>query len=101
MIVVDGGSQDATVRHARKSGASVMTSQRGRGCQMNAGAARARADTILFLHADSRLPDGWEAMMDEAMSSGGGSRPLQWGCFESISIDVRTVIRLNCIHIIH
>ncbi|MEZ4700881.1 MAG: TIGR04283 family arsenosugar biosynthesis glycosyltransferase [Rhodothermales bacterium] len=55
LIVVDGGSQDDTAacaeRHAR-----VVTSDRGRARQMNAGARVARGDALLFLHADTTLP---------------------------------------------
>lgn len=43
----------------------VVSTPRGRGTQMNAGARRARGDVLLFLHADSQLPDGY----DEAMQS--------------------------------
>ena len=59
-IVVDGGSNDTTVEIARSRGATVVTSSRGRARQMNAGAQIARGDTLLFLHADTRLPRGFE-----------------------------------------
>lgn len=58
-IVVDGGSRDATSAIAARSGARVLSSPRGRALQMNAGAAAARGDVLLFLHADTRLPRGW------------------------------------------
>lgn len=58
-IVVDGGSRDATAAIAVRSGARVLPSRRGRALQMNAGAAAARGDVLLFLHADTRLPRGW------------------------------------------
>jgi rSAM/selenodomain-associated transferase 2 len=58
-IVVDGGSADDTVEIAQsKSGVEVVRAGRGRGRQLNIGAARAGADVLLFLHADTRLPDG-------------------------------------------
>jgi rSAM/selenodomain-associated transferase 2 len=57
VIVADGGSTDETVEIARKCGFRVITSPRGRGQQMNAGARLARGDVLLFLHADTRLPE--------------------------------------------
>ena len=59
VIVADGGSTDGTVALARAAGCLVIRSPRaGRAVQMNAGAARARGDIFLFLHADTRLPLG-------------------------------------------
>jgi rSAM/selenodomain-associated transferase 2 len=56
MIVVDGGSTDETTVVARRSGARVISSERGRGIQMHNGALMARGDALLFLHADTILP---------------------------------------------
>ena len=56
IIVVDGGSRDATAEIARGHADAVLTAARGRAVQMNAGAAAARGDVLLFLHADTRLP---------------------------------------------
>src|SRR6185369_14310285 len=50
ILVVDGGSSDRTVDRAREAGASVMISQPGRARQMNAGAAQAKGNVLLFLH---------------------------------------------------
>ena len=55
VIVVDGGSTDRTAELAA-SADRVLTAPRGRAAQMNAGAAVARGDTLLFLHVDSALP---------------------------------------------
>lgn len=55
VIVVDGGSRDASREIARTAGAKVVVSKPGRGAQMNAGARVATADWLLFLHADSRF----------------------------------------------
>ena len=60
LIVVDGGSEDATVEVARSHGATVVTLPPGRARQMNAGARIARGECLLFLHADTRLPPGYE-----------------------------------------
>jgi rSAM/selenodomain-associated transferase 2 len=56
VIVVDGGSTDDTARLAEPWADRVLQAPRGRARQMNAGAAAARADTLLFLHADTALP---------------------------------------------
>lgn len=58
VIVADGGSRDATAAIARRAGARVVESPRGRARQMNAGARAASGDVLLFLHADTALPDG-------------------------------------------
>lgn len=55
VIVVDGGSADATVQVARDAGATLIASDPGRANQQNAGADLATGDTLLFLHADSAL----------------------------------------------
>ena len=59
MIVVDGGSSDDTRKIARRAGATVIASERGRGLQLGKGAAVAKCDWLLFLHADTLLGDGW------------------------------------------
>jgi len=70
-IVADGGSRDATVEAARRAGAKVIAAPRGRACQMNAGAAASRGEILLFLHADTLLPLGWEAEARRALSRPG------------------------------
>jgi rSAM/selenodomain-associated transferase 2 len=55
VIVVDGGSHDATIQRARLRADHVLKSPRGRALQMNAGAEIAVGDVLLFLHADTRL----------------------------------------------
>lgn len=59
VIVVDGGSSDGTRKIARRAGATVIGSERGRGVQLRTGAAVAKGDWLLFLHADTLLGDGW------------------------------------------
>ena len=56
IIVVDGGSRDGSALKAAQFGARVVHSARGRALQMNAGAAVASGDILLFLHADTELP---------------------------------------------
>ena len=59
VIVVDGGSADATVSAARLAGARVVSAPPGRGVQLVAGLAQAQAPWLWLLHADARLPRGW------------------------------------------
>lgn len=56
ILVVDGGSSDATLAIARQHGATTLSSPRGRAQQMNHGAVLASGNVLLFLHADTRLP---------------------------------------------
>jgi len=60
VIVVDGGSNDDTVGIAKSLGARVITSAPPRARQMNRGAAQATGDVLVFLHADTRLPEKFE-----------------------------------------
>lgn len=57
IIVVDGGSRDDTIRLAEETGARVASSPPGRALQLNTGADMAKGDVLLFLHADTLLPD--------------------------------------------
>jgi rSAM/selenodomain-associated transferase 2 len=61
IIVVDGGSSDGSVSVALTAGARVIATPRGRGIQLAAGADAATGDWLLFLHADCRLGQSWEA----------------------------------------
>jgi rSAM/selenodomain-associated transferase 2 len=87
ILVVDGGSRDATVSLARKAGARVLESERGRAAQLRRGSQNANGDLILFLHADTRLPDGWQAALlgvlrDPAVAGGAfGFRLAERGFF--------------------
>jgi len=71
LIVVDGGSEDRTVEIARSRGAAVLTAARGRAGQMNVGARIARGDVLLFLHADTRLPQGFSDEARRTLTSPG------------------------------
>jgi rSAM/selenodomain-associated transferase 2 len=78
VIVVDGGSGDATVALSRPHADRVTIASRGRALQMNAGAAEARGEVLLFLHADTSLPDG----ADEIIAASIGTRDRVWGRFD-------------------
>ena len=76
IVVVDGGSSDATVALARDAD-HVLTSEPGRAFQMNAGADAARGDLLLFLHADCRLDPGALPAIERTLA-----RPrILAGCF--------------------
>ena len=57
LIVVDGGSADRSREIAARAGAMTLCAPKGRAVQMNRGAKQARGDVLLFIHADTRLPD--------------------------------------------
>jgi rSAM/selenodomain-associated transferase 2 len=68
-VVVDGGSHDGTIESARRvPDVTALVSARGRAVQMNAGARAARGRVLLFLHADTWLPDGALAAVDDALA---------------------------------
>jgi rSAM/selenodomain-associated transferase 2/rSAM/selenodomain-associated transferase 1 len=67
VIVSDGESQDNTAEIAEKWGAKVIQSRPNRGRQMNLGAQKASGDILLFLHADTLLPDSYSDLIREAM----------------------------------
>jgi rSAM/selenodomain-associated transferase 2 len=68
VIVVDGGSRDATTARAAAAGARVVTSERGRAAQLARGAVAARGEVLVFLHADTVLPEGWPAAVAAALA---------------------------------
>ncbi len=83
LIVVDGGSGDDTAARATPLASRLIRSAPGRARQMNAGARIGRADLLLFLHADTRLPHGADRLVANALS---GSDC--WGRFD-ISLEGR------------
>src|SRR5262244_4167279 len=85
VIVVDGGSRDATVQLARLGADHVLSAPQGRALQMNAGAEKASGDVLLFLHADTRLP----AEADRVVLNGLDQSRRVWGRFD-VKIDGRS-----------
>jgi rSAM/selenodomain-associated transferase 2 len=78
VVVVDGGSRDGSAELARPLADLVLRAPRGRGAQMNAGAAAASGDAFLFLHADTRLPPEADRLVLDGLRDGG----WQWGRFD-------------------
>ena len=73
VVVSDGGSTDGTVEIARSHGVQVVTGPAGRGAQLNAGAAVATGEILLFLHADTILPGRWRDAVVETLDCDGVS----------------------------
>jgi len=71
VLVVDGGSMDQTVTLAKAVGVRVIESTQGRAAQMNAGAAVATSEILLFLHADSRLPERFVSLIQQTLAQPG------------------------------
>ena len=83
IIVVDGGSGDNTMSTATKLADKVFSVNKGRARQMNAGAKQATGEALLFLHADTQLPDNAIPLIEQY------AQPMQWGRFD---------VRLNSPH---
>lgn len=78
LIVVDGGSGDDTVALAQSAADRVLAAPCGRAAQMNAGAALARGEILLFLHADCRLPDAADGLIIDGLRR----ERKSWGRFD-------------------
>jgi rSAM/selenodomain-associated transferase 2 len=76
IVVVDGGSRDGTRAALERLAVTVVDAPRGRARQMNAGARATTAPILLFLHADTRLPDGAVDAVAAAIDGGAAG-----GCF--------------------
>ncbi|WP_026602393.1 TIGR04283 family arsenosugar biosynthesis glycosyltransferase [Methylomonas sp. 11b] len=77
LLLVDGGSSDASPAIAKPLVDLVLPSQRGRARQMNLGAEHAQAEVLLFLHADTRLPERAAELIMSAVAQGAA-----WGRFD-------------------
>jgi rSAM/selenodomain-associated transferase 2 len=82
VVVADGGSSDATVALAGPLADIVIAAPRGRGAQMNAGAAASGGEVLLFLHADTRLPQGADALIRDGFARPGCTSGQFWGRFD-------------------
>jgi len=92
IIVVDGGSSDATVTIARSEGVrAVVSHKKGRAAQMNSGASIAREEILYFLHADTLPPKGFTYDMTTAINAGYSA-----GCY-MLSFDYdHWFLKANC-----
>lgn len=72
VIIADGSSSDQTLEVARQFPCQIVSCKTGRALQMNQGSQQAKGDWLVFLHADSRLPNDWQANV---------LKTLQWGFF--------------------
>ena len=77
LLVVDGGSRDGTLSQCAGRADEVLHAPRGRASQMNAGAAHAQGDVLLFLHVDTRLPNDAAAVIEQSIEAGAA-----WGRFD-------------------
>lgn len=89
LVVVDGGSTDDTWALACRHADRVLLAPRGRGAQMNAGAAGTKADVILFLHADTALPAEADRLVHAAIAAGAA-----WGRFDVRIDSAQPLLRL-------
>ncbi len=90
VIVVDGGSIDGTPGLALPFADRMLRAPRGRASQMNAGAAAAQGDVLLFLHADTELPaNGIDALVNGMLHTG-----RRWGRFDIVIAGVPRVLRV-------
>jgi rSAM/selenodomain-associated transferase 2 len=85
VIVADGGSEDATREIAAPLSDRVVVAPRGRARQMNAGAATASGDALVFLHADTRLPANADDVIFHSL------RKNPWGRFD-VAIEGRSAL---------
>lgn len=97
IIVVDGSPEGESVGTITRDGVTRLIAPAGRARQMNAGAAAARGDYLLFLHADTRLPQGAFRRISEALSDGrfvAGAFDLRYG---SERLPIRFIARAACL----
>ena len=97
LIVVDGSPDGETLKAISREGVRLLTAPAGRAVQMNAGAAAASGDFLLFLHADTRLPRGAFRRIAETLSDGrhvAGAFDLRYG---STRPSIRLIAGVACI----
>jgi rSAM/selenodomain-associated transferase 2 len=90
IIVVDGGSQDETLRLIPPE-VQVLHSEANRGAQMNLGAANSRGEILVFCHADSLLPKGWRKEVIDKLSNNN----ISGGTFQLSIVPAKGILRLR------
>lgn len=108
IVVADGGSRDDTCQRARSWGAEMAAEgllhtrvielprdrEAGRARQLQAGFEACGGDAVLFLHADTRLPEGWPGAVRDALSDPsvvGGAFRFRFDPTESPSLGLRVI----------
>ena len=86
LVVVDGGSSDDSLWIARAHADVALVAPRGRGAQLNAGAAACAAEVLMFLHADTGLPENADALVLNALQG-----VSAWGRFD-VRIDSERLV---------
>lgn len=97
MIVVDGSPDGESISAISREGVTLLAAPAGRARQMNAGAAAAKGDCLLFLHADTRLPQGAFRRIEETLSDGNhvaGAFDLR---YNSERMSMRIIARVACL----
>lgn len=90
IIVVDGGSQDQTISRSRTYADHVIQTEKGRGLQMNKGAAIARGEILLFLHADTQLPSIELCLLSQELNAS----KKNWGRFDVKLSENRIIFKM-------
>jgi rSAM/selenodomain-associated transferase 2 len=97
IIIVDGNADGESIRTVTRGDVTLLRAPAGRARQMNAGAAAAKGDVLLFLHADSRLPPGAFPLIAKTLSDGrcaAGAFDLR---YDSGRPSVRFIARVACL----
>ena len=97
MIIVDGSPDGESIKAISREGVTLLAAPAGRARQMNAGAAAAKGDCLLFLHADTRLPQGAFRRIEETLSDGihvAGAFDLR---YSSERLSMRIIARVACL----
>jgi rSAM/selenodomain-associated transferase 2 len=94
VVVADGGSSDGTVALARRLADIVIAAPRGRATQMNVGAAASSGEVLLFLHADTRLPEKADVLIGDGLARSGCASGPFWGRFDVRIAGAHPLLRL-------
>ncbi len=100
VVVADGGSTDGTARIADQAGVRFLTTEKGRGRQLKAGAEAAQGDWLLMLHADTVLDAGWVGEVDRFIAQAGAEDAAAFAfaldSFRSQARRIERLVALRC-----